>query len=143
MFAVMSADYRVVVKKLGILHPQLAAVVAAMGHNDLLVVADAGLPIPAGVTRIDLAVTAGLPRFLPVVDALAAELAVERLIVADELRTGNAELAADIVARFPSAAQDSVPHERFKALTADAVAVVRTGETTPYANVILSGGVTF
>lgn len=130
-------------KKHGILHPELARVIASMGHTDTLVVADVGLPIPAGVTRIDLAVVEGVPGFLPVLDAVAGELEVEALTVASELEAANPGLAAEILGRFPDADASSVDHERFKAMTATAIAVVRTGETSPYANVILSSGVTF
>ncbi len=130
-------------KKHGILHPELARVIASMGHTDRLVIADVGLPIPAGVTRIDLAVVEGLPEFLPVLDAVAGELEVERLIVATELGEVNPALATEIRGRFPGAEADTVDHEAFKAMTAGARAIVRTGETSPYANVILSSGVTF
>ncbi len=130
-------------KKRGILHPELARVIASMGHTDTLVVADVGLPIPAGVTRIDLAVIEGVPGFLPVLDAVAGELEVERLTVASELEAVNPDLAAEIRGRFPDAEAGTVDHERLKAMTAGATAIVRTGETSPYANVILAGGVTF
>jgi D-ribose pyranase len=130
-------------KKSGILHAELSRVVAAMGHTDLLVIGDAGLPVPPGVPCIDLAVTAGLPAFLPVVEAVATELEVQRLTVATELENNNRVLAGRIRACFPSAAADAIPHAELKALSARARAVVRTGETTPYANVVLGAGVTF
>ena len=52
-------------KKSGILHPELARVIASLGHGDGLCIADAGLPVPAGVLRIDLALGPGLPPFCP------------------------------------------------------------------------------
>jgi len=130
-------------KKRGILHPDLAKVIASMGHTDTLVIADVGLPIPAGVPRIDLAVVEGVPGFLPVLDAVAGELEVEALTMASELQAANPGLAAEILGRFPGADASTVDHERFKAMTAGARAIVRTGETSPYANVILASGVTF
>ena len=42
-------------KKNGILNPQLNRVISEMGHRDMLIIADAGLPIPKEVERIDLA----------------------------------------------------------------------------------------
>jgi D-ribose pyranase len=131
------------VKKSGVLNHRLSAVIAAMGHTDLLVVADAGLPIPDGVERIDLAVSPGLPGVIAVVRAIAGELQVERLIVASELLDRNSGLAASFSSIFPGAPVVDVPHEEFKRRTANAKAVVRTGECTPYANVILVSGVTF
>ena len=130
-------------KKTGVLNHRLSAVIAAMGHTDLLVVADAGLPIPDGVERIDLAVSPGLPGVIDVVRAIAGELQVERLIVASELVERNPQLLSSFSSLFPGAPVDDVPHDDFKRRTANAKAVVRTGECTPYANVILVSGVTF
>lgn len=130
-------------KKTGVLNHRLSEVIATMGHTDILVLADAGLPVPPGVERIDLAVSAGVPALLDVARAVAAELQVERLIVASELVSRNPGLPEAIAALFPGATVDRVPHEDFKAMTAKARAVVRTGECTPYANVILVSGVTF
>lgn len=140
-------------KKTGILHNQLSQVIATMGHTDMLVIGDAGLPVPKGVPCIDLAITVGLPRFMDVVTAVASELEVERMILADELTENESgenksgenggDLIGSLQSLFPSASLDTVPHERFKIVTGEAKAVVRTGETTPYANVILCSGVTF
>ncbi|HEY8446598.1 MAG TPA: D-ribose pyranase [Thermomicrobiales bacterium] len=130
-------------KKGGVLNHRLSEVIATMGHTDFLVLADAGLPVPKGVERIDLAVSAGIPALLDVARAVAGELQVERLIVATELTGRNPALADAIAGLFPGATVDRVPHEDFKALTTKARAVVRTGECTPYANVILVSGVTF
>jgi D-ribose pyranase len=114
-----------------------------MGHGDLLVIADAGLPIPPGVERIDLAVEPGLPEMLAVTRAIARELQVEGLTLASELVAREAGLADEITAIFPAAVRAEVSHEQFKQLTRQARAVVRTGECTPYANVILASGVIF
>lgn len=114
-----------------------------MGHGDMLVVADAGLPIPPGVERIDLAVRAGLPDVIEVTEAIAGELQVERIVLASELESSNRPLSDRFAGLFPGAAREVVPHEEFKRLTTGASAVVRTGECTPYANVILVSGVTF
>ncbi len=130
-------------KKQGVLNHRLSAVIAAMGHGDVLVVADAGLPIPPGVERIDLAVCQGLPKMLDVVTAIASELQVEQITYASELEEGNPQLAKLIKAVYPKATSSHVPHTEFKQMTARARAVVRTGECTPYANVILISGVIF
>jgi D-ribose pyranase len=130
-------------KKSGVLNHRLSAVIATMGHTDSLVVADAGLPIPPHVERIDLAITPGLPPMLDVVRAIATELQVERLVLATELRERNPSLVAAISAIFPNLPIDDLPHDEFKRRTASARAVVRTGEYTPYANLILISGVSF
>lgn len=130
-------------KKTGILNHQLAGTIAAMGHTDLLVIADAGLPVPPGVPCIDLAVRPGLPSFLDVVRAIAVELQIEGLTFADELLARNETVPAALEKLFPGITPHHVPHDEFKQLTERAKAIVRTGECTPYNNVILTGGVTF
>lgn len=130
-------------KKTGVLNHRLSDVIARMGHTDQLVIADAGLPVPPGVERIDLAVRAGLPSFIDVVEAVAAELEVERFAFAEELLDRNTPLVAQIEAIFPGAAAERIAHAELKRRCALAIAVVRTGEQTPYANVILTSGVTF
>lgn len=130
-------------KKHGILHHELAQVIAQLGHGDMLIIADAGLPIPPNVQRIDLAVTGGLPAFLPVVQAVLTEMQVERATIASEMTTRSpathhalSEICGTIPISF-------VSHDEFKRLSQSARAIVRTGEFTPYANIILVSGVVF
>jgi D-ribose pyranase len=130
-------------KKRGLLNAPLSQVIAEMGHGDLLVIADAGLPIPLTVARIDLAVRPGLPPFLEVLDAVLEELHVEKAIVAMEMRERSPQLYEAVRDRLRAVEIEPVPHETFKAMTGRARAVVRTGECTPYANVILVSGVIF
>lgn len=132
-------------KKIGTLNTHLSRVIASMGHSDQLVICDSGLPVPRGKEVVDLALTAGVPRFLETLRVVLQELQVESAIVAEEMETrsnGVYEALCDALAGVPIR---KVPHEAFKRLTAEAgtVAVVRTGEATPYANVILVSGVTF
>ena len=122
-------------KRRGLLNARLAQVVAGMGHTDCLVVADVGLPVPPGVEVIDLAVTLGLPGYAEVLAAILDELEVERCVMAEEAAPALVDLAP--------CAPERVPHEAFKALTAGARAIVRTGETTPFANIALYSGVVF
>ncbi|MEX1828372.1 D-ribose pyranase [Luteibacter sp. CQ10] len=131
-------------KRSGLLHAELNRVIAAMGHTDTLVIADVGLPVPPGVPCIDLAVLPGTPSFATVFEAVYAELAVESATVASEIRTKNPALVA-LAERLASegVAVHELSHDDLKRLSARAVAVVRTGETSPYANIILHAGVTF
>lgn len=130
-------------KKTGVLNRALAATIAGMGHTDLLVVADAGLPVPPGVPCIDLAVAPGVPGVLDALGAIAAELHVEAITIAAELAAGDTGLPGAVRALFPAATLGTVSHDDLKAMSARARAVVRTGECTPYANVVLASGVTF
>ena len=130
-------------KKNGILNHRLSDVIARMGHTQRLVIADAGLPIPLGIERIDLAVVPGLPGVLDLARAIAHELQVEGVVLADELLDRNQALPNEVRALFPGVELRTVPHEEFKQMCEGAVAIVRSGECTPYANVMLISGVTF
>lgn len=130
-------------KKSGILNADLAAVVASMGHFDMITVADAGLPIPDEPLRIDLVVRPNLPRFIDVTTVVLEELAVQEAIVASEMVEVSPQLYDQLRALLGDVAIRKMPHEEFKTLTASSKAVVRSGEFTPYANVILVAGVVF
>ena len=130
-------------RKRGLLQHALAGTIASMGHTDLPVIADAGLPVPPRVTCIDLAVRCGLPRMLDVAGVVADELQAEGVIVAEELLARDEALPLALRELFPDARFRSVSHDELKRLSAQARAVVRTGECTPYHNVILVSGVTF
>jgi D-ribose pyranase len=131
------------VRKEGLLHPELVRTITAMGHTDTLVVADAGLPIPKGVARIDLALVPGLPGFLDTLKSILAEFKVESALCAEEIVAHNPELLAGLRTLLGEIPLQFVTHEAFKRETTDAAAVVRSGECTPYANVILVAGVSF
>jgi D-ribose pyranase len=130
-------------KKTGLLHAELSQLIATMGHGDLLVIADAGLPVPPGTRCIDLAVTRGVPSFEAVLGAVLGELQVERAVHASEMLQRAPELGSRLRVLLGDTPLEQVDHEAFKARTAVARAIVRTGEFTPYANVILQAGVVF
>lgn len=130
-------------KKTHLLHAGLSHVLATLGHTDLLCVSDAGLPCPRGVPRIDLALRPGVPPFLAVLDTILEELAVEGAYLAEELREVSPGMHGEILERLTGITPVYVPHEQFKELTARARAVVRSGEFTPYSNVLLVCGVPY
>lgn len=127
-------------KKRGVLNEGISRVISCLGHKDMLVICDAGFPIPKGVDRIDVAVGKNIPRFLETVRVIVEELFVEKIIVANELGK-DSELYKKLIGLFSQIKVENVPHEELKAMIRDARAVVRTGEFTPYANVILVCGV--
>lgn len=135
-------------KRTTLLNRHLSALVASLGHLDEITVGDAGLPVPDGVAVIDLAVTAGVPRFGDVVDALMSEMVIESAIIATEADAALGETLANTVTRW-AAMQGKrtelahISHDDFKARSARSKAIIRTGETTPYCNMILVSGVCF
>ncbi|GIK43525.1 MAG: D-ribose pyranase [Chloroflexota bacterium] len=130
-------------KKIGIINGPISAVIASLGHTDTVVIADAGLPIPSGPERIDLALSAGLPAFLDTLRVVLAEMQVERAIVASEMLEVSPTVYQAVRTLLGQIPIDTLPHESFKQQTRSARAVIRTGEFTPYANIILVAGVVF
>ncbi|WP_330180328.1 D-ribose pyranase [Nocardia sp. NBC_01503] len=125
----------------GLWHPRLMQIVTGLGHTDLIVIADAGLPIPAGVERIDLLWRRGEPGFLPVLRAILADGVFEHACYASELADpAILDGLASALGQIPSS---TVSHAELKNRTVDARVIVRTGEATPYANAVLRAGVAF
>lgn len=131
-------------KRSGILNAELSALVAALGHNEILVVGDAGLPVPPGVRCLDLALVAGVPGFQQTVDALLLELVVDCAYANKEQRSAAPAAAAALDAAWPADVPLSrVSHAEIKLLSRKARAVIRTGEMTPYCNLVIRAGVPF
>ncbi|MDG2954991.1 D-ribose pyranase [Bisgaard Taxon 10/6] len=138
-------------KKTTILNAQLSYTVATLGHTETLTVCDAGLPISDSANRIDLALTQGVPGFLETLYAVTSEMFVERAILAAEIKEKSPEILTALLAHLSQLAVEQgnqipveyVSHEAFKQLTHDSKGIVRTGECSPYANIILVSGVPF
>ncbi len=130
-------------KKHGILNSDIASVLSYLGHKDQILIADAGLPVPDHVLRIDLAVKPGLPSFLDVLDEVLSDMYVEAYVIAEEIDTNNPKMAKAIAERMTQRDVNKVSHETFKELSHEVKAIIRTGEVTPYANIILQSNVFF
>ncbi|ASU38071.1 D-ribose pyranase [Herbaspirillum sp. meg3] len=129
-------------KKTPLLNIALSQLIASLGHGDSIVIGDAGLPVPPGVPLIDLALMRGVPGFMDTLQTILAEMHVEQYVLADELAERSPQLAQQI-GLLGLAGKQTMPHEDFKRRTQQARAVIRTGEYTPYANIILISGVVF
>lgn len=127
--------------KNGPLNSEITKVLADLGHTDTVVIADCGLPIPVGVRKIDLAVTIGKPEFLEILELMETHMEIERVTVAAEMESANGAMLERI--RQTHSSITSVSHEEFKVQTKSAKVIIRTGEATPYANIILHAGVIF
>jgi D-ribose pyranase len=130
-------------KKTALLNTALSETISMLGHGEMLVIGDAGLPIPAGLRRIDLALTGGIPTFLDTLRVVLSEMHVQSIVVASETGEKSPDIRQGIFALLPDVPVTAISHEEFKERTRAAVAIVRTGEFTPYANVILVSGVVF
>ena len=125
------------------MNSELLKAIGELGHMDLICVADAGLPIPASVIKIDLTLVLGFPPIDEVLRALAAECVFEKKIFAQEASQRNSAFVADLDSIWPDLESGLVSHEDLKRLLSKCRFVIRTGEATPYANVILQSGVPF
>ena len=124
-------------KKSGILNAQLIRCIAELGHKDLFMIGDAGMPIPKGVEIVDLVVCGGVPTFKQVMDAVLAETEVEAYTIANEIEEKNPEQS------LPEAEESRIDHVDLKKMSAQCKFAIRTGEFTPYPNIILRAGVAF
>ncbi|MED0674120.1 D-ribose pyranase [Aneurinibacillus thermoaerophilus] len=130
-------------KKIGALNSEITAVISQLGHTDTIVIGDCGLPIPDGVKRIDLALKPGLPSFIDTLEVVLEEMQVEAAVLAEEIKTHNPKIEQQVREILHDAEVSYVSHEQLKRLSERAKAVIRTGEATPYANVVLRSGVIF
>ena len=127
-------------KRGGILHPALAHLLASAGHTDFVTVCDRGSPVPLGPERIDLSLVDDLPTVLDVLRAVHAEWFIDRLLITHEMLEVSPARVAELRALLPDVPLEPVSHLELKRLAAAARATVRTGDTTPYANVIVVSG---
>ena len=130
-------------KKSGIMHRELSAVVAGMGHGDELMICGSAFPIPDSARRIELALEPGLPAFMDVVRIVCKELLVERVLIAEETRTVSPKRFEELTSFFKGIKIDVIPQSELKQHANTAKACVRTGECTKFSNVVLIGGVIF
>lgn len=133
-------------KKTPLLNVALSRLIASLGHGDMVVIGDAGLPVPPGVELIDLALTHGIPDFVSTLKVVLSEMQVESHVLAKEIFDKQPTALADLDALNEEGAlgrRDLLTHEQFKVLSRQARAIIRTGECQPYCNIFLVAGVTF
>ena len=130
-------------KKSVLLNSEISAVVAAMGHTDTLTIGDCGLPI-RGTERIDLCLKKGVPTFIETLQTVLTELHVEKAIIAEETKSVSPQMHNEMLKALGEGVEiEYVSHDELKKRSEASRAVIRTGECTSYANIILSSGVTF
>ena len=132
-------------KRAGILNSDISRVLSYMGHTDCICIGDCGLPIPDEVERIDLALAFGEPTFMRTLEIVAGDMKVEKIVLAEEIKTQNPNVLRQVEELFAdrNVEVEFVSHVELKERTFDCKAVIRTGEITPYANIILQSGCIF
>lgn len=138
-------------KKGKVLNNEISHVISRLGHTDTITIGDCGLPIPSDVKRIDLALTLGVPSFIETLAVVLSEQFVEKVTIAKELKENNEEVykkTLELIKKTEKSQENTIEiieidHEAFKKETKESKAIVRTGEITPYSNIILHSGVVF
>ena len=130
-------------RKTPLLNSNLSSVISKMGHTDMIAIGDCGLPIPKESERIDLALVNGVPTFIDTLKVTLMELQVEEVIIAKETMEVSPNLFEEIKKVIGDVKITFISHEDLKKDLKKCKAVVRTGEQTPYANIILKSGVVF
>ncbi|ROM70910.1 D-ribose pyranase [Pseudomonas brassicacearum] len=133
-------------KKTPLLNVALSRLIASLGHGDKVVIGDAGLPVPPQVELIDLALTQGIPDFVSTLKVVLSEMQVESHVLAEEIFDKQPSALTTLEALHADGALGTralVSHEQFKGLSREARAIIRTGECSPYCNIVLIAGVTF
>jgi len=122
----------------GILNPAINSLLSRVRHTSTLVIADRGFPYWPQIETVDISLVDDMPRVLDVLAAIRANFSVGRLFAAQEFLSVNSPAAA-------SALEDAIlgipitfePHIEFKKRVPSAIGLIRTGDTTQYANLIL------
>lgn len=130
-------------KKQGIINKQLAGLIAGLGHKDTFMIADGGMPIPKGIEIVDLALCGGVPTFTQVMEAVLDETEIEAYTIAEEIIVKNPELLGYIKGKLSQTEEIMISHLELKEETKQIKFAIRTGEFTPYPNIILRAGVAF
>lgn len=125
-----------------ILNRELINAIADMGHTDLMIVCDAGFPIPKDAWRVDLAVTQDVPDLETVLTAICSEMIVENVSYANEMVENNPPLTKKVQEIFHASNHETIPHQQILGeMAAKAKVIVRTGAFDPWGNILLYGGV--
>lgn len=131
-------------KKGRLLHGEISWLIAEMAHADTILIGDAGMPVPPGVPLIDLALTKGMVPFIDALEIVLSELEVETAYIDEESKEFSPEKRQEILDIINDEFEVvSLPHDEIKEMSKSCKAVIRTGEFTPYANIILKAGVLF
>ncbi|MBN1265719.1 MAG: D-ribose pyranase [Anaerolineales bacterium] len=125
-----------------ILNKELNHAIASMGHTDLMIVCDAGFPIPNDAWRIDLALVQDVPDLETVLTAISEEMIVEKVSYASEMAKNNPPLLKKVERIFASSNKESISHELILSeMAKKAKVIVRTGAFDPWGNILLYSGV--
>lgn len=123
-----------------ILHPGLAQSLATLGHSDIVLVTDAGFPIPKDANRIDLGFYEGLPDVLDILNVLRKEIFVEEVHFATDVRDRHPDLYKELQSIYTGAGavfKGTTHEELVEVFAPKAKVVIRSGSFNAWANIAL------
>ena len=124
--------------KTGILNPNINSLLSRVRHTNTLVIADRGFPFWPEIETVDISLVDDLPRVLEVLAAICANFNIGRAFMAEEFRSANsAQTCMDFERALEGIELVREPHIEFKKRVPRAIGLIRTGDTTQYANLIL------
>ncbi|MSU24941.1 MAG: transport protein RbsD/FucU [Opitutus sp.] len=125
----------------GILNPHVLSLLARVRHTNALVLADRGFPFWPMIETIDLSLVDGVPTVLQVLAAVRKNFVVAEAFMAEEFLPANAlATRRAFAAALKGAVLTHEPHVKFKQRVPGAIGLIRTGDTVPYANLVLISG---
>ena len=124
--------------KSGILNPQINSLLSRIRHTNTLVIADRGFPFWPEVETVDISLVDDVPSVLQVLRAIRANFVVGKAWMAEEfLQSSSEDMRADFAQALSGVPLAFEPHADFKSEPPAAIGLIRTGDTTQYANVII------
>jgi len=124
--------------KAGILNPAINSLLSRVRHTNTLVIADRGFPFWPGIETVDISLVDDIPRVLEVLRAVRQNFVIGHAFMADEFRSHNClETQQQFQAALDGISISFEPHTQLKKRVPHAIGLIRTGDTTQYANLIL------
>jgi D-ribose pyranase len=124
--------------KTGILNPAINSLLSRVRHTNTLVIADRGFPYWREIETIDISLTDDIPRVLDVLASIRPNFVIGAAFMAEEFRSVNTQETQAAFTRSLSGIEITYePHIEFKKRVPRAIGLIRTGDTTQYANIII------
>lgn len=122
----------------GILNPHINSLLSRVRHTNTLVISDRGFPFWPQIETVDISLVDDLPRVLDVLNAIRANFRVGNAFMANEFRTVNTpQIRLDFEQALKGVSLTYEPHVELKKRVPLAIGLIRTGDTTQYANMII------
>lgn len=124
--------------KTGILNPHINYLLSRVRHTNTFVIADRGFPFWPGIDTVDISLVDDLPRVADVLNAILRNFDVGTIFMAEEFRSSNSQQIVGQQTKVANGAKLIFePHVDFKRRVPQAIGIIRTGDSTPYSNVIV------